>query len=565
MQSNGDFKAQLGDANQPGLSSPEQRLSKLVVGVNPYVTGTSLQANSPVFFGREQALGEILGTLRRPERPGCVSVLGERRIGKSSLLNQIYQALAAESGLVSVHATAQNWNHDSQQQFYTRIHACLANALGLSDESVEDYPGLRDFLLNQAKQGRRFVLLIDEFEIMAGNPAFDAYFFSNLRALADRPEYRLGFVTSSRKPLKELCDDHKIEASSFWNIFGVTKVLGLLAEEEARDLVVEVFGRSLDSNKERPTRFLKPSRSSGSGSPDGASGGIRGIEQPPSRIPLRSIRATWEEEIRPLTGCHPALIQIAADAHWNAIVGGYKVDDLAVTMRVREYLEDFWMKCNEDKAAKTILLTAANGQAPKLDYRAAKLVQRGLLTADLQTFSYLFSQVILESSADDAGFPLIQAEPTSNNKPLFDVFLSHNSQDKPIVRELAQALESRNIKVWLDEEQLIPGRPWQEALETIIKTTRTVAVLIGKSGLGPWEAPEMRACLEQFVKRKLPVIPVLLPDASITPELPLFLQSFTWVDLRGGLTEQLLDRLEWGITGIKPSPSPRYGKEEGKQ
>ena len=63
MQANGDFKGQLGDASQPGLSTPEQRLSRLIVGHNPYVTGPSLPGNSPVFFGREQALGEILGTL----------------------------------------------------------------------------------------------------------------------------------------------------------------------------------------------------------------------------------------------------------------------------------------------------------------------------------------------------------------------------------------------------------------------------------------------------------------------------------------------------------------------
>ncbi|CAG0987643.1 hypothetical protein ANRL3_02551 [Anaerolineae bacterium] len=219
MQANGDFRGQLGDAAQPGLSTPAQRLARLAVGVNPYVTGTSLPGDSPVFVGRQGALGEILGTLHRPERPGCVSVLGERRIGKSSLLNQIHQALAAEPGLVSVHATAQNWNHDSQQQFYAHLHACLVQALGLKGEKpVEDYPGLRDFLLAQARQGRRFVLMIDEFEIMAGNPAFDAYFFSNLRALADRPEYRLGYVVSSRRPLKDLCDTHRIEASSFWNI-----------------------------------------------------------------------------------------------------------------------------------------------------------------------------------------------------------------------------------------------------------------------------------------------------------------------------------------------------------
>jgi hypothetical protein len=62
----------------------------------------------------------------------------------------------------------------------------------------------------------------------------------------------------------------------------------------------------------------------------------------------------------------------------------------------------------------------------------------------------------------------------------------------------------------------------------------------------------MRACLDECVHRKMPVIPVLLPGASATPQLPLLLRQFTWVDLRGGLDEAPVDRLEWGITGIKP-------------
>ena len=145
----------------------------------------------------------------------------------------------------------------------------------------------------------------------------------------------------------------------------------------------------------------------------------------------------------------------------------------------------------------------------------------------------------------------------------FDVFISHNSQDKPAVRELVEALKVRDLRPWLDEEQLRPGQPWQEALETIIQTTKAAAVLVGKDGLGPWENIEMRACLSQFVKRKLPVIPVLLPDAPSQPDLPLFLQELTWVDLRGGLTEENINLMHWGITGInpaeplKPIPAPR--------
>lgn len=134
----------------------------------------------------------------------------------------------------------------------------------------------------------------------------------------------------------------------------------------------------------------------------------------------------------------------------------------------------------------------------------------------------------------------------------FDVFLSHNSKDKPAVRQLAQSLRERGLQVWLDEWELPPGRPWQEEIEGIINSTRSVAVLVGSDGLGPWEEPEMRACLGQYVKRTVPVIPVLLPGVSKQPELPLFLANFTWVDLRGGLTNKGLDHLEWGITGKKP-------------
>jgi tetratricopeptide (TPR) repeat protein len=142
-----------------------------------------------------------------------------------------------------------------------------------------------------------------------------------------------------------------------------------------------------------------------------------------------------------------------------------------------------------------------------------------------------------------------------DEKAAFDVFLSHNSKDKPEVRKIAEALrDGRGLKVWLDEWELPPGIPWQDELENIIRTVRSAAVLVGKDGLGPWEIPEMRACLSEMVSRKLRVIPVLLPDAPAKPDLPLFLAQNTWVDLRGGINDEGLDRLQWGITGKKPVP-----------
>ncbi len=135
----------------------------------------------------------------------------------------------------------------------------------------------------------------------------------------------------------------------------------------------------------------------------------------------------------------------------------------------------------------------------------------------------------------------------------FDVFLSHNSQDKPTVRELAAALRARGLAPWLDEEHLVPGRPWQEELEQVMSTVPAIAILVGAEGLGPWEKLEARGALEQAVLRGVPVIPVLLPCASNKPTLPLFLGQYTWVDFGAGLTAHGMDLLEWGITSRRPT------------
>jgi len=101
-------------------------------------------------------------------------------------------------------------------------------------------------------------------------------------------------------------------------------------------------------------------------------------------------------------------------------------------------------------------------------------------------------------------------------------------------------------------------------LEEGIRDSRSVAVLVGASGLGPWEDEEVRAALTLAVKKKRPVIPVLLPDAPAAPDLPMLLQERTWVDMRSEVDPgnlSAVNMLIWGITGshpdrMDPTPSP---------
>ncbi|BAZ08614.1 hypothetical protein NIES4071_04190 [Calothrix sp. NIES-4071] len=135
--------------------------------------------------------------------------------------------------------------------------------------------------------------------------------------------------------------------------------------------------------------------------------------------------------------------------------------------------------------------------------------------------------------------------------PQFDVFLCHNSKDKPEVKRIGEQLINLKIKPWLDEWEFRPGFPWQSTLETQIKNIKAAAVFVGSSGIGPWQEVEINAFLREFVNRKCPVIPVLLPTAPEKPELPLFLSGHMWVDFRQPQPKPMT-QLIWGITGEKP-------------
>jgi tetratricopeptide (TPR) repeat protein len=149
----------------------------------------------------------------------------------------------------------------------------------------------------------------------------------------------------------------------------------------------------------------------------------------------------------------------------------------------------------------------------------------------------------------------------------FDVFLSHNSKDKPAVETIARSLQDKyGLKCWLDKWNLVPGESWQEALERGLDQSATVAVFVGPNEISPWENEEMRSAIETRVHdTQRRVIPVLLPGAADSRDLqlPRFLSRLTWVDFRSGLhDEEALYRLYCGIKGIPPQPDGWKKKDE---
>jgi len=133
-------------------------------------------------------------------------------------------------------------------------------------------------------------------------------------------------------------------------------------------------------------------------------------------------------------------------------------------------------------------------------------------------------------------------------KGVYDVFLCYKNEDRPAVKSIGNQLKDWGIAPWLDMWDILPGRPWQREVEKQIKTIPSAAVFVGQIGIGPWQQLEIEAFLREFVNRGCPVIPVMLPNAPDTPELPPFLSGMHWVDFRRSDPDPL-EHLLLGITG----------------
>lgn len=136
----------------------------------------------------------------------------------------------------------------------------------------------------------------------------------------------------------------------------------------------------------------------------------------------------------------------------------------------------------------------------------------------------------------------------------YDVFLCYHSKDRDHVAAIGERLKERGILPWLDVWEIPPGTRWQPELRKRIKQVKSAAVFLGPSGTGPWQEIEVQTILNDFIKRKRPVIPVILAGRQGKPRLPDFLNLWHAVDMRNPVPDPF-EQLVWGVTGERPFDS----------
>ena len=156
----------------------------------------------------------------------------------------------------------------------------------------------------------------------------------------------------------------------------------------------------------------------------------------------------------------------------------------------------------------------------------------------------------------------------------FDVFLSHNSKDKPPVRRLAERLRAAGLRVWFDEWIIQPGDDIYLSIEHGLEASRTLILCLSPNALASdWVGMERSTVLFRDPSNKgRRFIPLLLADC----ELPDALRRYKYVDYRveaATALEELLDvcrvesedgKIDVPVKPTQAMPSPQ-GMRRGKK
>jgi TIR domain len=108
------------------------------------------------------------------------------------------------------------------------------------------------------------------------------------------------------------------------------------------------------------------------------------------------------------------------------------------------------------------------------------------------------------------------------------IFLAHSSRDKHFVRRLANALQERGFRVWLDTGELQVGDSLFEKIGDAIRDMEFLGVVLSpNSAKSSWVQREVEVALQhEIALKRTKVLPILYKSCAV----PAFLQSRLWAD-----------------------------------
>jgi serine/threonine-protein kinase len=349
---------------------------------NPFIYGGPVTTQQ--FVGRAQEVDRVFDQLSSQAR-GSVAIIGERRIGKTSLLHYVAAPDVVrrwnlqEDTSVFIFQDCGSVAPFTITRFWQTILKRLLRLLGAKHQDaalLDTVQGLLsaseittldiEFLLDDLHEhGLLLILMLDEFEWLIRtdpeNEATTRDLLGGLRALINHVPRTLSLIVATRQPLDKVCRDVRFMGSPFYNNF-VFIHLRPFSLEEAESLFAQML----------------------------AGTGV-------------AFSQAEKDLIYDLAGTHPLLLQTAAALVFDLKAGGARETKDLVAIReqfcdlVEHQFEDFWRWSGARE--RHILVQIASGDQEAATHLEAwadereTLLRRGLIAKGEEGMCRVFSSV----------------------------------------------------------------------------------------------------------------------------------------------------------------------------
>jgi hypothetical protein len=217
------------------------------------------------FIGRRDSLRVIENRVIRPREPGNLAIIGDYRIGKSSL---VYKAVLEQKEGLLAKKQIPIWINLAtfdQAPFFFRslVTRCSdeieelggitdpiksAASRALQDELSwsEGYGRIQRFFERVRQAGFRILFILDEFDHARYLFKGDVSGFQGLRELSYRPEWRVTFITTSRRSLRDI--ELQTRAISTFDLIFHKHYLGMFDELDTQEYFVRLSSVGIEAN-----------------------------------------------------------------------------------------------------------------------------------------------------------------------------------------------------------------------------------------------------------------------------------------------------------------------------
>jgi len=204
------------------------------------------------FIGRRDDLRVIENRVIRPREAGNIAIIGEPRIGKSSL---VYKAIIERKGELIARKLLPIWinlaTYDQAPIFFrSMVTRCVDEMEDLdwlsgpvrraADHALQDelswsegYGRIQRFFEKIRQAGVRVLFILDEFDSARRLFRGDISGFQGLRELSYQPEWRVTYITTSRRTIRDI--ELQTQAISTFDGIFHKHYLAMFGEEDLQE------------------------------------------------------------------------------------------------------------------------------------------------------------------------------------------------------------------------------------------------------------------------------------------------------------------------------------------